>query len=131
MISLSFTWFEDGGGGWSGRAAPKEMAEQFYLLAKTTMVDRDVSAIYTIAMHDNGEREFRRVLKEFRQEMSKLTNKLTAVILSSRDLSQRDANELTRMLEAQSRGLLLKDLVRMKTSDNRIYFQLQKTNVQE
>jgi hypothetical protein len=110
----------------------EEMARQYFLLAKATMADRNVSSIYMIRLDDLPEAEFSYIIDRFRHKMGSLVldEDLEAVILTSLDLSTRDRNELAQLVDSSDRDSGIAGSKRSKACIHEVYFQLQRARVQ-
>jgi hypothetical protein len=109
----------------------EEIARQYYMLAKATMADRNVSSIYTICLDDLGEDESSGDIKRFRRKVNSLaeSDSFETVILDSRDLSIKDKNELTQLVNGGYQDNGSKTSQRPKEYMDRLYFQLQRARV--
>jgi len=105
----------------------EEIARQYYVLAKATMADRNVSSIYAVSLDDLLEDEFSDAIKRFRRKMNSLAEGdcLETVILDSRDLSNKDKNELVQLVNGSDQDTASRTSKRPKDVD-RLYFQLQR-----
>ena len=109
----------------------EEIARQYYVLAKATMADRNVSSIYTICLDDLLEDESSDVIKRFRRKLTSLAERegLEAVILDSRDLSNKDRDELTQLVNGGDQDAASGTSKRPKEYVDKLYFQLQRPRV--
>lgn len=106
-----------------------EIARQYYLLAKATMGNRNVSSIYTIHSYDLCEAKFSDAIERFRRKIGTLAQSegFETIILDSRDLSVKDRNELAHLVDSDDKDAVSGTPNREKGCRNRLYFQLQRT----
>jgi hypothetical protein len=104
----------------------EEIAWQYYLLAKTTMADRNVSSIYVIPLDDLLGSESSDAVDRFKRGMGSLAQDegLEAVILDSRDLSIRHRDELTWLVDRCNQDAEMSK--KPKEYVDKLYFQLRR-----
>lgn len=108
-----------------------EIARQYYMLAKATMADRNVSSIYRICLDDLREDESSDAIRRFRRKMNSLAEGegLETVILDSRDLSNKDRDELARLVDGSDQNTGSGTSKRPKEYVDKLYFQLQRPRI--
>lgn len=109
----------------------EEVAGKYYLLAKATMADRNVSSIYRIRLDGLSTDEFSDAVVKFRRRVDSLVGKddLEVIVLSGRDLSVENRNELIQLTSKDFLESGSRKLERAKGDANEIYFQLHRVRV--